>query len=166
MKGNHSVVTLAKGLTTDDTLGGVVKLTTPGEGQHTMLPLGEGVHTMKTLGGEGVSSAWTYPMVVVRRAGGTRNENLPSRFAMPGLEMTAVSANGPVEAEELYEDALDALYAAVRQQILVPGVGCLQGIRESHGATQSPSRYSDTWAAAGSVRLSVRDQSEKTPRNR
>jgi hypothetical protein len=98
----------------------------------------------------------TFPMVYFRRAGGTRHPDLPRRFSLPVLAMAAVSADGPIEAEELYDDALEALYDAVRQQITVEGVGYLHSIRETQGATQAPSPYLDTWSVAGSIRLGVR----------
>ena len=70
--------------------------------------------------------------------------------------MAAVSADGPIEAEELYDDALEALYDAVRQQITVEGVGYLHSIRETQGATQAPSEVPDTWMVQGSIRLGLR----------
>lgn len=98
----------------------------------------------------------TFPVVVVRRAGGTRNLDLPRRFAHPVLELAAVSADGPIEAEELYDEALEALYDAVRQQITVEGVGYLHSLREAQGPAQAPSRFTDTWAVEGSVRVGLR----------
>lgn len=98
----------------------------------------------------------TFPMVSLRRDGGTRSASMPRRFAHPVMELAAVSADGPIEAEELYDDALDALYDAVRRQITVEGVGYLQSISEAQGPSQAPSRYPDTWAVEGKLRLSVR----------
>lgn len=98
----------------------------------------------------------TYPMVAVRRAGGTRNQNLPSRYSQPVLELTAVSADGLIDAEEIYEQSLEALYAAVRAQAVIPNVGYLQSITESQGATQRPSDVPDTWAVAGTVKVGLR----------
>ncbi|MFA5707381.1 hypothetical protein [Mycolicibacterium sp.] len=98
----------------------------------------------------------TYPMVSVRRAGGIRNRSLPRLFSQPVLELVAVSAEGLVEAEELYDEALDALYDAVRQQITVEDVGYLHSIRERQGPTQAPSPYPDTWMTEGSVAVGIR----------
>lgn len=97
-----------------------------------------------------------FPMVLISREGGTRNPNLPRRHSHPALELSAYSADGLVEAEELYEDALDALYAAVRDQTVVEGVGYLQSIPEAEEATQAPSEVPDTWKATGTVQLSIR----------
>lgn len=92
------------------------------------------------------------PLLVVTRSGGVRNSNgLPQ----PVVRLTVISADGPVEAEELYEDALDALYASVSDQTVVPGAGHLQSISEAQGATQAPSPLPDTWSVEGSVRLSI-----------
>ncbi len=99
----------------------------------------------------------TYPMVTIRREGGTRLPGAPRRLSHPVLEMTAVSADGPVQAEELYEEALDALFDAVQAQTAIPGIsGCLHNIHEERGAAQVESKYPDTWAVEGSVRLGVK----------
>jgi hypothetical protein len=98
----------------------------------------------------------TYPMVVISRQGGTRNPNLPNRYGLPGVGMTAVSADGLIEAEELYDDALEALYAAVRNQTVVPNLGYLQSLNEAQGATQVRSEVPDTWAVEGSLQLGLR----------
>lgn len=97
-----------------------------------------------------------FPMVSIRRAGGTRSPGLPHLLAQPAVQMTVVSADGLIEAEELYEDALDALFDAVAQQIVIEGVGYLRSFSETQGATESPSDYPDTWAVEGSVRIGLR----------
>ena len=98
----------------------------------------------------------SFPMISIARRGGVRNINLPSVYSLPVVDMTAVSADGLIEAEELYEDALDALYASVSDQNVIPGVGYLQSLREEQGASQVPSVYSDSWAVQGSFRVGVR----------
>lgn len=98
----------------------------------------------------------TFPMVSIRRAGGTRHPDLPRRFSLPMLEPTTVSADGPVEAEELYYDALDALYDAVRQQETVAGVGYLHSLKVAQGAAQAPSPFPDSWLVRGSIKLGLR----------
>lgn len=85
----------------------------------------------------------TFPLVILERSGGTRSVDAPRLLSHPVLGMTVVSSDGPVAAEELYEEALDALYNA-------------HGIRETRGATSVPSRYPDTWAVEGTVRVRVR----------
>ncbi|WP_264022277.1 hypothetical protein [Mycolicibacterium pyrenivorans] len=99
----------------------------------------------------------TFPMVVIRRAGGTRNPNHPAIHSLPEVTMEAVSADGLIEAEELYDDALEALYAAVANQTVVPNaLGHLQSLREAQGATQSPAELPDTWSVQGKLRLGLR----------
>lgn len=98
----------------------------------------------------------TLPMVIVRRAGGTRNQNLPNRFAQPDIEMVAISADGLVAAEELHEAASDALYAAVRDQTVVEGVGYLQSLQEAQGPHETTSPIPDTWHVGGSFTLGLR----------
>ena len=98
----------------------------------------------------------TYPMVEVRRAGGTRNPDLPTLHSRPGVELTAVSDLGPIEAEELYEAALDALFDAVRAQT-ASADGChVQSIRETSGAAPARPEAPDTWAVEGSMSVSLR----------
>ena len=98
----------------------------------------------------------TLPMVWIRRAGGTRNPKAPTLHSRPELDIAAVSAAGLVEAEELYEDVLDALYEAVSLQVTIPGVGYLQSLKEAQGATQSLSPFPDSWSVEGSVRVGLR----------
>ncbi|GAB4964540.1 hypothetical protein BB734_24060 [Mycobacterium avium subsp. hominissuis] len=85
----------------------------------------------------------SYPLVVVQRAGGTRNPNAPRLHALPVLEMTATSDVGPVEAEELYGRALDALLAAGH-------------VRELVGPEPADSPQ-DTWAVSGTIRVSTKN---------
>jgi len=98
------------------------------------------------------------PMVHVERVGGTRTAGLPGKHGKPVVRMTAASGQGLVECEELYEDALDALYAAVRAQQPVPGVGHLQSLTEVSGASQIPSGMPDVWTVGGTVELAVRSE--------
>lgn len=97
----------------------------------------------------------TYPMISIERDGGTRLPGAPGRLSHPVLKLTAVSADGPVAAEELYEEALDALFDAAAQTS-VPGTGALHSIRETRGATQVPSKYPDTWAVEGQIGITIR----------
>ncbi|MEB3031079.1 hypothetical protein [[Mycobacterium] nativiensis] len=99
----------------------------------------------------------TLPMISVRRAGGTRNPNAPTLHSLPMVELTAVSADGLVEAEELYDDALDVLFAAHRAQTIVTGVGYIQSLTESQGPTEAPSPP-DTWAVAGTIRAGIKPE--------
>ncbi len=96
------------------------------------------------------------PLVAVRREGGVRNVNLPDKYSRPVVRMTAVSGCGLIRAEELYEASLEVLFAAVRAQQIVPGVGYLQSLRESQGPSVSVS--DDLWAVEGSLEVGLREQ--------
>ncbi|WP_078344716.1 hypothetical protein [Mycobacteroides chelonae] len=96
-----------------------------------------------------------FPFINVRRVGGFRHETRPEQLALPVIEMTAYGTDGLVETEELYEDALEALYRAVRHQTQTPN-GYLHSIRETMGATQFDSPFQDSWRIQGLIRLGVR----------
>ncbi|AKF14188.1 tail terminator [Mycobacterium phage Luchador] len=96
-----------------------------------------------------------FPMINVRRIGGTRNPKLPLLHTKPVIEMSAYSTEGLLECEELYEDALEVLYEAVEHQIQTPA-GYLTSIFETMGATQFSSLYQDSWRIQGLIRLGVR----------
>ncbi|AWH13541.1 tail terminator [Mycobacterium Phage Leviathan] len=96
-----------------------------------------------------------FPMINIRRIGGIRNPKAPLLHTLPVIEMSAYSAEGLIECEELYEEALEALYEAVQKQTLTPA-GYLQSMYETMGATQFSSLYQDSWRIQGLIRLGVR----------
>lgn len=96
-----------------------------------------------------------FPMINIRRLGGERSEVLPTLFSRPVIEMTAYGNVGLVETEQLYEDALEALYEAVRQQTQTPD-GYLSSIKETLGATQFSSLFMDSWRVQGLLALGLR----------
>ena len=96
-----------------------------------------------------------FPMLQIRRIGGIRNPKAPMLHTLPVIEMSAYSTEGLVECEELYEDALEVLYDAVRDGTQTP-VGYLTSIFETMGATQFSSLYQDSWRVQGLIRLGVR----------
>ena len=98
------------------------------------------------------------PLVHVQRVGGVRNVDMPSGHSRPVVRVTAASDEGLIEAEELYEGALEALYSAVRAQQMVPGVGHLQSISEVSGPTEVPSGVPDVWAVGGTVQVALRSE--------
>lgn len=98
----------------------------------------------------------TYPMISIERDGGTRLPAAPRRLSHPVLKLTAVAADSSVAAEELYEEALDTLFDAAAAHTSVPGAAALHSIRETQGATQVPSKYPDTWAVEGKLRVGVK----------
>jgi hypothetical protein len=99
-----------------------------------------------------------FPMVQVRRLGGIRNPKRPTLLATPVIEMTVYTKapeGGLQETEQLYEDALEALYTAVRKQTQTPK-GYLHSMFETLGATQFSSLYQDSWRVQGLIQLGIR----------
>lgn len=96
-----------------------------------------------------------FPMLNVRRLGGTRNPDAPMLHVLPVVELSAYSDEGLIECEELYETALDVLFDAVQNQTQTPA-GYLSSIFETLGATQFSSLYQDSWRIQGLIRLGVR----------
>jgi hypothetical protein len=96
-----------------------------------------------------------FPMLNVRRLGGTRHETHPTLLSYPVIELTAYGDVGLVETEKLYEDALEALYEAVRLQTQTP-YGYLASILETLGATQFSSLFQDSFRVQGLIKLGLR----------
>lgn len=96
-----------------------------------------------------------FPFVNVRRVGGVRHETRPFQLDKPVIEMTAYGKVGLAETEELYADALEALYEAVSRQTQTTA-GYLHSIKETMGATQFSSLFQDSWRVQGLIQLGVR----------
>lgn len=97
----------------------------------------------------------SFPMINIRRVGGTRYGLGPTQLGLPVIEMSAYRTEGLVETEQLYEDALEALYAAVRNQTAT-AAGYVHSITETVGATQLPALFADSWRIQGLIRLGIR----------
>lgn len=93
--------------------------------------------------------------VEVRRLGGARHERYPEQLGLPVIEFTAYTKVGLPETEQLYEDLLEVLYAAVRYQTQTPD-GYLHSIKETMGATQFSSLFQDSWRVQGLIQLGIR----------
>lgn len=99
-----------------------------------------------------------FPMVQVRRIGGIRNLKRPNQLSLPVIELTAYTASPDgdlIQTETLYDDALEALYEAVRNQTQTEA-GYLHSIKETFGATQFSSLFQDSWRVQGLVQLGLR----------
>lgn len=96
-----------------------------------------------------------FPMINIRRVGGTRHDIRPDLLDLPVIEMTAYGAEGLPETELIYRDALEALYAAVRSQQQTDA-GYLMSIKETLGMTQFGSLFMDSWRVQGLIALGVR----------
>lgn len=103
-----------------------------------------------------------YPIVNVRRLGGPRDRNRPDMFDHPVVELTVYHGEGLPEAEVLYNDALDVLYKAQKEQRMVDR-GHLAYVREVMGMTQFSSPYQDSYRVQGLIQMGVRaPRKEKT----
>lgn len=96
-----------------------------------------------------------FPLINVRRIGGSRNDKAPLLHSQPVIELTAFSNQDLIHCEELYETALDVLYEAVEKQTVVQD-GYIQSMFETMGATQFSSMFQDSWRVQGLIRLSIR----------
>jgi hypothetical protein len=96
-----------------------------------------------------------FPFINIRRVGGTRNPRQPNKLNKPVIEMSVYSSTDLPHCEQLYEDALEALYSAVAQQTQT-SAGYLHSIRETMGMTQFSSLYQDSWRVQGLIQLGVR----------
>lgn len=96
-----------------------------------------------------------FPLIIVRRFGGVRDQSHPTLFSKPIIELSAYSDEGLPECEQLYEDALEALYLAVQNQTMTDA-GYLQSVRETMGASQFSSLFQDSWRIQGLIMLGIR----------
>jgi hypothetical protein len=96
-----------------------------------------------------------FPMVNIRRLGGSRHERRPHELYSGVIEMTAYGKQDYPDTENLYETALLALYDAVRDQTQTEH-GYLHSIKETMGATQFGSLFQSSWRVQGLIRLGVR----------
>jgi hypothetical protein len=96
-----------------------------------------------------------FPILNLRRVGGKRHGRRATELGWPVIEMTVFTDVGLPETEQLYEDALEVLYDAVRRQRLTE-YGYLHSIKETMGATQFSSLFMDSWRVQGLIQLGVR----------
>lgn len=97
-----------------------------------------------------------YPVVALNRQGGDGVEQGRTRLQRPRYDLTVVSDQDHVQAEELYADAVAALQDACKRQQVTPQ-GWLPWITAT-GPTVSRGPWPDTYQAHGEVRVSVRFQ--------
>lgn len=96
-----------------------------------------------------------YPLVNVRRLGGTRSKQRPDVLDKPVIEMTVIHDEGLVECEDLYRDCLDALIKASKTQV-GSDVGYIVYARETMGMTQFSSLFVDTFRVQGLIEVGLR----------
>lgn len=96
-----------------------------------------------------------FPLLTVRRLGGTHYRPGPRQLSLPEIELSVYGTTDGPTTEQLYEDALDALYAAVKGQTPT-AAGYLHSIAETTGATQMASPFPSSWLVRGVIRLGIR----------
>lgn len=96
-----------------------------------------------------------FPLVNLRSLGGSRNGKYPHLLRIPIVEITAYSDTEYRDADELYDDVLDALYDAQLYQTMTPG-GYIHSIKETMGKTSFDSPFDATWRVQGLVKLGIR----------
>lgn len=116
----------------------------------------------EAIGDEAHVSSWVddidyreYPIVNVRRLGGYRSSSNHRQLDLPVIELTAYHDEGLIEAEELYNKALEALFDAKDNQKVVDA-GSISHIRETMGMTQFSSLFQDSWRVQGLIQLGIR----------
>jgi hypothetical protein len=97
----------------------------------------------------------TFPLVLIRRIGGHRHRTHYNELDIVVIEMTAFSKDGLIEAENLYQDALQVLYDACDAQT-VTDYGHIHSVFETMGQTQFSSLYMDSWRSQGLIQLGIR----------
>jgi hypothetical protein len=96
-----------------------------------------------------------FPLVNVRGLGGVRHPRRPTQLGTPVIEMTVYDTVDLPTTEDLYDDALEALYEAVRDQTQTPA-GYLHSMKETLGRTEFGSPYTDSWRVQGLIQLGIR----------
>lgn len=95
-----------------------------------------------------------YPILNVRRAGGYPVD--PKLLDRGTVELTSYGNVTLEDTEELLKDAQIALWDAVENQTVVPGVGYLHSYRQTFGMTQFDSLYDDTWRIQSLIQFGFR----------
>lgn len=96
-----------------------------------------------------------FPMLNIRRVGGTELTEHSDLFAKPVIELTAYGTEGIPETEDLYADAVYVLRQAVRKRTQTP-YGYLHSLKETMGATQFSSPFQDSFRIQGLIQLGQR----------
>lgn len=98
----------------------------------------------------------TFPIVNIRRLGGYRHRGHPDRMDLPVIEMTVYGKDGLVATEDLYIDALEALFDAQATQKKVDS-GYITHVRETMGMTQFPAQAMDAWRVQGLILVGIKN---------
>lgn len=96
-----------------------------------------------------------FPMIQIRNLGGNRDPGRPTELSIAVVEMTCYGTTDLPTTEDLYGDALEALYHAAKHQTPT-AAGYLHSVRETMGMTQFGSPFQDSWRVQGLIRLGIR----------
>lgn len=102
----------------------------------------------------------TFPIVNIRRLGGTRDKDHGRWYDHPVIEMTALGNEGLIETEQLFHDALDVLILAAEKQTVVDN-GYITYVTETMGMTQFSALFQDSWRVQGLIKLGIRPNPRK-----
>lgn len=96
-----------------------------------------------------------YPIVNIRRLGGSRDRDIPGLMDHPVMEITVLGDVGLIETEDLYIEVLNALFDAAKNQTPTP-MGRIAYVRETMGMTQFSSLFDATWRVQGLIQIGIR----------
>lgn len=96
-----------------------------------------------------------FPFFNVRRIGGPRHPRRPRQLSFPVIELTLIGNQDLDSTYDLYDDAVLALYDAVKRQTQTAH-GYLHSMEETMGATEFDSPYTDTWRVQGLIKFGLR----------
>lgn len=96
-----------------------------------------------------------FPMINIRRIGGLPSDSQPLLLGKPVIEMTVYATDDLPSTEDLYQDALEALYNAWWKQTLTD-YGTLAFVNETMGMTQLDSPFQDSWRVQGLIQVGTR----------
>jgi hypothetical protein len=97
-----------------------------------------------------------FPMINLRRVGGTgRNPKRPTQISHALVEMAIYGVDTLDDTEQLYEDALEALFDAWLHQTLTDA-GYIHSIKEHIAMEVMTSPFEDSWRVQGLILVGIR----------
>jgi hypothetical protein len=98
----------------------------------------------------------TFPLVNIRRVGGPgRNPKRPKKISHALIELCVYGIDTLDATEQIYEDALEALFDAVLHQTVTPA-GYLHSMREHMAMEEMTSPFEDSWRVQGLILVGIR----------
>lgn len=103
-----------------------------------------------------------YPLVKIRRMGGSANQRRPDLLDFAVIEVTAFSSArdshyvGYTGTEDLLLDSQFLIHKAIRFQTVIESVGYLHSYFQTMGPIQLDSPFDDTWRWQSLIQLGLR----------